>query len=134
MTNKHLYHGHPKLEGGGGREGGRRRGEGRRGEGGREGGRGRGEERRGEGGEGGKGGGGRGRGEGRRGEGKRGKGGGGREGKEGGRREEEEGVKKNKRAKKGGKFVSYLPILILCYLLSISFRDRRWQFYQCRKS
>ena len=69
MTNKHLYHGHPKLEGGGGREGGRRRGEGRRGEGGREGGGGRGEERRGEGGEGGKGGGGRGRGEGRRGEG-----------------------------------------------------------------
>ena len=124
MTNKHLYHGHPKLEGGGGREGGRGRGEGRRGEGGREGG------------EGGKRGGGReGKGEGRRGEGgEGGKGGGGREGKEGGRREEEEGVKKNKREKKGGKFVSYLPILILCYLLSISFRDRRWQFYQCRKS
>ena len=32
-------------------------------------------------------------------------------------------MKTNKRAKKGGKFVSYLPILILCYLLSISFRD-----------
>ena len=113
MTNKHLYHGHPKLEGGGGREGGRGRGEGRRGEGG-EGGR-----EEGEGGEGGKGGGGgRGRGEGRRGE------GGGRGRREGGgRREEEEGVKTNKRAKKGGKFVSYLPILILCYLLSISFRD-----------
>ena len=109
MTNKHLYHGHPKLEGGGGKEGGGEGGKGGggregKGGGGREGGRGRGEERRGEGGEGG-----------------REEGGGGR-------------VKTNKRTKKGGKFVSYLPILILCFLLSISFRDRRWQFYQCRKS
>ena len=68
--------------------------------------------------------------------------GGGRREEGGGRREEEEGVKTNKRAnkraKKGGKICflfpcPYLSILILCYLLSLSFRDRRWQFYQCKK-
>ena len=81
MTNKHLYHGHPKLEGGGGTEGGRGRGDGRRGEGGREGG------------EGGKRGGGR--------EGKEG----------GRREEEERVKKKKERTKKGGNLFLIFPFL-----------------------